>query len=102
MDSMGYNENKKMKIQKMIKRVKYIVTFTAVFGVSNLLVAQSPDIVQLKKEAEQGYADAQVSLGDCYRNGEGVTQDYKQAVYWFRKATEQGYTKAQSALKQLF
>ena len=29
-----------------------------------------------------------------YGNGEGVPQDYKQAVKWFRKAAEQGYVDA--------
>ena len=42
------------------------------------------------KKAEQGDADAQGSLGWMYENGQGVAQDYKQAVYWYTKAAEQG------------
>ncbi len=38
---------------------------------------------------------AQFSLGVMYENGEGVPQDYKEAVKWYRKAAEQGYAKAQ-------
>jgi TPR repeat protein len=30
-----------------------------------------------------------------YDNGEGVTQDYKQAVHWWTKAAEQGNASAQ-------
>ena len=30
-----------------------------------------------------------------YANGQGVRQDYTQAVQWFRKAAEQGDAKAQ-------
>ena len=30
-----------------------------------------------------GYAVAQFNLGNRYGNGEGVDQDYKQAVYWW-------------------
>ena len=35
-----------------------------------------------RKAADQGYADAQRSLGTAYYNGIGVAQNYKQAVYW--------------------
>ncbi len=31
-------------------------------------------------------------VGVMSRDGEGVTQDYKEAVKWFRKAAEQGNT----------
>ena len=36
----------------------------------------------LRKAAEQGYAKGQNSLGVMYAKGQGVTQDYKQAVMW--------------------
>ncbi|MDO4440771.1 MAG: sel1 repeat family protein, partial [Moraxella sp.] len=39
-----------------------------------------------KRLAEQGNADAQFNLGNMYDNGNGVKQDYAQAVRWFRKA----------------
>ena len=45
--------------------------------------------------AEQGYASAQFNLGLMYDKGHGVTQDYKQAVKWYRKAAEQGDADAQ-------
>ena len=53
---------------------------------------------QVRKLAEQGYANAQYSLGDCYYFGNGVTQDYAKAVEWYQKAAEQGYAKAQYSL----
>ncbi len=34
--------------------------------------------------------EAQYNLGICYVNGEGVTEDDKQAVYWYRKAAKNG------------
>ena len=52
-------------------------------------------VVWYRKAAEQGNADAQYSLGYCYRNGYGVSQDNNQAVYWYRKAAEQGNAYAQ-------
>jgi len=40
-------------------------------------------------------------LGVCYKDGEGVKQDYSQAVEWYRKAAEQGHDDAQEALDRL-
>ena len=34
----------------------------------------------------------------CYAEGQGVSQDYKEAASWYRKAAEQGYDKAQQYL----
>jgi hypothetical protein len=42
-----------------------------------------------RKDAEQGYANAQYEFGICYREGRGVPQDYVEAVKWFRKVREQ-------------
>jgi opacity protein-like surface antigen len=39
--------------------------------------------------AEQGNAKAQSNLGVMYNNGQGVTQDYKEAVKWYGLATAQ-------------
>jgi len=48
--------------------------------------------------AEKGEADAQYRLGLSYCYGQGVPQDYTEAVRWFRKAAEHGYAKAQYSL----
>ncbi len=48
--------------------------------------------------AEQGDALAQLILGVMYGNGQGVPQDYKEAVVWFRQAAEQDDAKAQFGL----
>ena len=47
-----------------------------------------------RKSAEQGDAEAQYNLGNCYRYGEGVEQNYEKAVEWYRKAAEQDYADA--------
>ena len=36
-----------------------------------------------------------------YDNGEGVEQDFKKAVYWYRKAAEQGDAEAQEILRTM-
>ena len=48
--------------------------------------------------SNKGYAEAQYYLGYCYYNGKGVTQDYTEAVKWYRKAAEQGNAQAQCNL----
>lgn len=45
--------------------------------------------------AEQGNASAQYNLGQLYRDGLGVTQDYKEAEKWYRMAAQQGFRDAQ-------
>lgn len=51
-----------------------------------------------RKAAEQGHADAQNNLGECYFYGHGVNENYNEAVKWFRKAAEQDNGKAQRYL----
>ena len=41
---------------------------------------------------------AQNNLGLCYYYGRGVTQNYYEAVKWYRKAAEQGHSIAQYGL----
>ena len=52
--------------------------------------------------AEQGNADAQRSLGEMYRQGNGVRQNYKTAAWWFRLAAEQGDAPAQVKLGEAY
>ena len=52
--------------------------------------------------AEQGLAKAQNNLGVMYKNGEGVLQDYAEAVKWYRLATEQGLASAQYNLALMY
>jgi TPR repeat protein len=48
----------------------------------------------IKPLAEQGLPEAQFNLGLMYDKGQGVPQDYAEAVKWYRKAAEQGNAKA--------
>ncbi|KAG0041437.1 hypothetical protein BGZ90_009863, partial [Linnemannia elongata] len=45
---------------------------------------------QMFHNANIGDKDAQVSLGDIYREGKGILQDYEQAMTWYLKAANQG------------
>ena len=55
-----------------------------------------------RKAADQGHAEAQFNLGLMYANGDGVAQNYAEAVKWFRKAADQGLAGAQSSLGNLY
>lgn len=48
--------------------------------------------------AEQGSARAQTRLGLMFETGEGVPQNYPEAVYWYGRAAEQGDPDAQYLL----
>ena len=45
---------------------------------------------RLESLAKQGDLVSQIELANAYRNGIGVTQDYKTAVKWFTLAAQQG------------
>jgi uncharacterized protein len=46
-------------------------------------------ISQLQAAAKSGYVPQQIELAAAYFTGSGVTQDAKQAAYWYQKAAEE-------------
>src|SRR5512142_791899 len=52
--------------------------------------------------AEAGDPHAQYNLGLLYARGQGVAQNYQQAVSWYRKAAEQGVAAAQYNLGVIY
>lgn len=52
--------------------------------------------------AQQGNAAAQFNLGVMYSYGQGVPQDYKEAVKWYRMAAAQGAVDAQETLGLMY
>ena len=55
-------------------------------------------LLEVKKSAEQGVAEAQYTLGFMYYNWDGTLTDKKQAFYWYKKSAEQGNVNAQFTL----
>ena len=49
----------------------------------------------LEKQAREGDPIAQNRLGWNYQKGIGVPQDYQKAIYWYRKAADQGHLDGQ-------
>lgn len=48
--------------------------------------------------AQTGDPDAQFNLGQAYKLGRGVPADLPTAIDWYRKATQQGHTRAEDNL----
>ena len=74
--------------------------------------AEAPDwrnapVEQTRKAAEEGNPVAQLTLGDAYRmggflGGLEVTQNFREAIRWYRKAAEQGSKRAQVDLGMMY
>lgn len=54
------------------------------------------------KAAEQGDAIAQCNLGKCFDMPYGTNEDIEEAIYWFKKAAEQGNRHAMWQLKNVY
>jgi putative methionine-R-sulfoxide reductase with GAF domain len=61
-------------------------------------ITDATDLGALRKLAEEGDPAAQFAIGARYATGEGVGQNYSEAVRWFSKAGEQGHVVAQATL----
>lgn len=52
--------------------------------------------------AKEGDAEAQAYIGEIYEKGLGIVPDYELAAYWYRKASDQQFTRAQINLGHLY
>jgi len=82
-----------MKVLQKICFVLLLGTFSSVYG--GVCWNKVSDVDDCRVRAEQGDSLAQYQLGVMYENGQGVLQDYKEAVKWYRLAAEQGFKWAQ-------
>jgi hypothetical protein len=60
------------------------------------------DVTASRLRAEQGDARAEANLGNMYAHGQGVPQDYAEALRWYRKAAEQGDAKAENGIALMY
>lgn len=67
-----------------------------------LKTAEIDNFTKTTSLAKSGDASAQTKLGLMYFMGQGVAQDYKQALEWFRKAAVQGDAFAQFILGLMY
>jgi len=56
----------------------------------------------LRPLADQGNADAQISLAVIYAEGQGVPKDLAAAARWYQRAADQGHVVAQSDLGAMY
>jgi len=82
-------------------------TLTALLAICLCLPLMGDDAAKkkfevVKAKAEKGNKDAQTLLGLYYDEGQGVLEDDKEAVKWYRKAAEQGNTMAQNKLGLMY
>ena len=87
---------------KILQNICFVLLFLATFSSAYAGSCWDGDVADCKVKAEQGDATAQYNLGVMYANGEGVIQDYKQAVKWFRLSAEQGNASAQYNLGVMY
>ena len=69
-------------------------------GVAQPIAATETSDIRMR--AEQGDAEAQTRLGRMYFTGEGVIEDRREAVRWFRLAAEQGDAEGQTYLGLMY
>jgi len=60
------------------------------------------DFKEIKKRAESGDVEAQFNLGLMFDQGQGVPQNYAEAIKWYRKAADQGHVDAQYLLGTMY
>lgn len=61
-----------------------------------------PQTADLIREAEQGDAGAQYLLGFMYAEGQGLPQDYGEAIRWYTRAAELGHPDAPVMLAAMY
>lgn len=59
-------------------------------------------LTEMTEMAEHGYADAQLTLGDWYFNGNQVSKDYAAAAKYYEMGAEQGEQRAQCILGGMY
>ena len=65
----------------------------------NAAILRNTEAVKwFRRAADHDNAKAQSYLGNMYREGRGVQQNYAQALKWSRRAADQGFAEAQSNL----
>ena len=64
--------------------------------------AAAARVSRYQQRAEQGEAFAQNRLGYMYLRGDGVSQDFQEAVRWFRRSAEQGNAAGQYSLGRMY
>ena len=68
----------------------------------NKRIPNANQIELYRRAAELGDASAQFKMALMYDRGNGMPQDYTEAVRWYRKSAEQGFVEAQYNLGSMY
>ena len=85
--------------------IRAVAVSVVLVSVTPSVIAQGSeplDYTAVRAKAEEGEALSQAMLGIMYSDGEGVPQDYVEAVKWYRKAADQGHVGAQGKLGAMY
>jgi uncharacterized protein len=91
-------------IAKAQKRLNFLLDKTNLFDTAINLLGRKEFATALQlftDLAGKGMAEAQINLGMMFEGGQGVPQDFKEAIRWYRLAADQGLIKAQEKLNLL-
>lgn len=88
-----------IEMKKLFFLLFCLIILAAPFNSVNASDESPKEIIQA---AQQGDAGAQRELGAMYYFGEGVPQDYKEAIKWYSKSAEQNYVKSQVMLGYMY
>lgn len=77
---------------KIISLLFFLVVSNNAIACTDDSVDENAKFVNCKRMAEQGISTTQYMLGKMYATGTGVKQNYKKALYWYRKSAERGLT----------
>ena len=73
------------------------------FGKKRVAQSRQPGTNRHKLYAAiQGYPRAQTILGVMYEDGEGVSQDYAEAIKWYRLDADKGFARGQANLGSMY
>ncbi len=106
-------KRKTVRKSRVVRAVRFLGVIAVICGLALIVVTgivmwqdaqnfplglSASDIDSLRQAAEQGDVKSQYNLGAAYATGEGVPEDDREAVKWFRMAAEQGDPEAQGNL----
>ena len=91
-----------MKRRPTRTRTTLAVSVLALTLIAPWVLGQGQDpITEIRRQAEQGDAEAQYSLGYRYATGIGVPQDHAEAARWLRLAADEGHIQAEDFLGRM-
>ena len=83
----------------MIKKFITLLILGICFGI---FLVNDKQLDAIKLSAQQGNVHAQFNLGLSYANGDGVEQNYTEAIQWYRMAVENKLPQAAYNLGYLY